>query len=240
MGTLEHLKAGLRLLALELSPGQERQFTLYRELLLEGNQRANLTAITDPQEVETLHFLDSLTVALAMPRPVPSGYTIADIGAGAGFPGLPLKIALPQIELALVEATVKKTAFLRHVVERLGLTGVTVLTGRAEEMARRPELREAFEMATARAVAELRTLMELALPFCKVGGRAVLLKKGALDDEVGAAATALQEMGGRLAQIQPVPSEVLGGSRALVVVEKVSPTPDRYPRRSGVPARRPM
>ncbi|MBI2172449.1 MAG: 16S rRNA (guanine(527)-N(7))-methyltransferase RsmG [Chloroflexi bacterium] len=234
------LAEGAAKLRLSLSPAQLAQFTRYREELLAWNHRVNLTAITDPQEVERLHFLDSLTVSLAMPSPVPPGYRVCDVGAGAGFPGLPLKIALPQIGLALVEATAKRTAFLVRLVSALALDGVAIHTGRAEELAHQPELRETFDLVTARAVAELPVLLELTLPFCAIGGRAVLLKKGDISQEVASAAKALEELGGRLANLTPVPEDLLPGGRTLVVVEKTSPSPVKYPRRPGMPAKRPL
>ncbi|MBI4202033.1 MAG: 16S rRNA (guanine(527)-N(7))-methyltransferase RsmG [Chloroflexi bacterium] len=230
------LKLGLPL----LTPIQARQFTRYREELLSWNKHMNLTAITDPAEVESLHFLDSLTVALAMPDPVPPGYSVCDVGTGAGFPGVPLKIAFPQIRLALVESTAKRTAFLSHLVQALDLADVAIHTGRAEELAHQPGLREVFDLATARAVAEARVLLELTLPFSRVGGCAVLMKKGNIAQEVAEAGSAIAVLGGRLEEVRRVPAEALPGDRALVVVEKAWPTPSRYPRRPGIPAKRPL
>lgn len=237
---LSLLQKGARKLGVALSDSQLHQFTRYREELLAWNQRVNLTAITVPAEVETLHFLDSLTLALALPAPAPPGYRLCDIGAGAGFPGVPLKIAFPQIRLTLVEATGKKTAFLRRLMETLALEAVDIFTGRAEELAHRPDLREALDFVTARAVAELPALLELTLPFCRVGGRTVLMKKGDLSKELAASNHALAELGGRLQKVMPVPEDVLPGQRALVVVQKVRATPANYPRRPGLPAKRPL
>ncbi len=240
MTTFSLLQAGAQKLGIPLAEVQLGQFARYCEELLAWNQRVNLTAITDPAAVEALHFLDSLTVALGMVRPLPPGYRVCDVGSGAGFPGVPLKIAFPQIELTLLEATGKKTAFLTHLVTALGLEGVEVQTGRAEDLAHQARLRESFDLVTARAVAELRALLELTLPFCRVRGRAVLLKKGDSAAETASASRALQELGGKLQGVVAVPEDVLPGQRVLVVVDKVQATPARYPRRPGMPAKHPL
>src|SRR6266436_572599 len=153
------------------------QFLRYRQELLDWNTRINLTAITDPEEVLLKHFLDSLSLLIVYDRP---GARLLDIGAGAGFPGLPLKIARPQWQVTLLEATGKKVTFLRHVIETLQLKNVVAVHGRAEELAHKAEYRAAFDIVTARAVASLPRLLEYAAPYCRVGGQIILLKKGDL------------------------------------------------------------
>jgi len=204
------------------------------------NRRVNLTTITEPADIKQLHFLDSMTVSLALPGPLRAGGHICDVGSGAGFPGVPLKILFPGIHLTLIDATAKRTRFLSALITTLGLEDVDVLTGRSEDLAHSSMLRESFDVVVSRGVAALPVLAELTLPFCRVGGRVVLQKKGDIRQEVAQAAHAWDELGGSLLEVKPVPSEVLGGQRVLVVVEKIAPSPGRYPRRAGVPTKRPL
>lgn len=240
MQRVQWLNRGVRRLGFVLTPRQVQQFCCYRQELVAWNRRVNLTAITEPADIEQLHFLDSLTVALALPEPVRAGGRICDVGSGAGFPGVPLKVLFPDIRLTLIESRAKRTEFLVALVAELGLEGVDVLTGRSEDLAHDAALREGFDVVVSRGVAPLRVLAELTLPFCRLGGRAVLQKKGDIQQELVQAAHALNELGGRLLKLEPVPSEVLGGQRVLVVVEKAAPAPARYPRRAGIPAKRPL
>ncbi|MBI4201150.1 MAG: 16S rRNA (guanine(527)-N(7))-methyltransferase RsmG [Chloroflexi bacterium] len=234
------LISGVQRLGYVLTPEQVEQFRAYQRQLLDWGRRVNLTAITEPGEVERLHFLDSLAVALALPEQVHAHGLVCDVGSGAGFPGVPLKILFPGMRLTLIDSVSRKTSFLSALVESLGLQGVDVLTGRGEDLAHDSALRESFDAVVARAVAPLRVLSELTLPFCRVGGSAILQKKGDVRQEVLDAARAMIALGGRLVAVMAVPAEVLPGERALVVVEKVAPTPDQYPRRAGIPAKRPL
>ena len=237
---VQWLKSGAKRLGLALTPYQEEQFCRYRHELLDWNSRVNLTSITEPADIERLHFLDSLTLALALPEPLRAGYQICDVGSGAGFPGVPVKILFPDIRLTLIDSTAKRTRFLNALVNALGLEGVNVHTGRSEELGHDATLREAFDMVVSRGVAALRVLAEYTLPFCRVGGQVVLQKKGDVKQELAEATHAWDELGGGLIDVRPVPPDVLEGERVLVVVEKVAPTPDKYPRRAGVPAKRPL
>ena len=164
-------------------------------------------------------------------------FRLLDVGAGAGLPGLPLKILYPGLDLVLLDSTAKKTAFLRHLSARLGLEDVEVETGRAEELAHQPRYREQFDVVVSRAVAALPSLVELTLPFCRVGGTFIAQKRGQIGQEIEAAATAIGILGGELREVRRVELEGLVG-HLLVVVAKRSPTPQRYPRRPGIPWRR--
>ncbi|MFC1568198.1 16S rRNA (guanine(527)-N(7))-methyltransferase RsmG [Candidatus Margulisiibacteriota bacterium] len=210
-------------------------FDLYLKELLEWDQKFNLTAITDPQEIRLKHFEDSLSLLQIMPL---TDQSVIDIGAGAGFPGIPLKIKCPQISLTLVEATKKKVEFLRHIVARLGLQDVKVISSRAEEFGQ--EQKEIFDIAVSRAVAELRVLTEYCLPFVKVGGLFVAYKEEKVEAEVEAARVAINALGGKLKEIKKVRLPDSDIVRSLVIIEKVSPTPHKYPRRAGMAKKRPL
>ena len=241
------LEQGARSLGIHLSASQLDRFERYYRELAEWNQRANLTAITGYEETQVRHFLDSLTACLAFrrddgtgPGSLPGVDRMVDVGSGAGFPGLPLKLAFPDIELHLIESVGKKAAFLEHVSGLLELEGVSVHSGRAEALARQPDLRESFDLALVRGVARLSLLLEYTLPFCRVGGRTVAHKHGGLEEELAGAEHALSELGGRVAGVYPVTLDGLTDNRVVVAFEKTAPTPDRYPRRVGIPAKRPL
>jgi 16S rRNA (guanine527-N7)-methyltransferase len=221
-----------------LTRRQLEAFAWYAAELLAWNERFNLTAITDPSDIETKHFADSLSCLLALkPRPADR---LVDIGTGAGFPGLPLKIILPRLQLTLVEATGKKAEFCRHVVDGLGLEGVTVVHARAEDVGQMPEHRAVYDWAVARAVAGMALLAEYLLPLVRLGGRAIAQKGETGPAEAHAAEGALRLLGGRVQQLIPVELPRIPETRYLVVVEKTAATPPEYPRRAGVPARNPL
>ncbi len=236
------LAKGLQEMGLEADSNRLRLFETYRDELIRWNQRVNLTSIVDPVEMEKRHFLDSLTLLYALPDGTASGagISIIDVGSGAGFPGIPVKLLLPETRVTLLEATGKKANFLSHIVSLLGLNGVEVLHGRAEDVARLPAYREQYDVAVARAVAALPTLAELCLPFVRVGGQFVALKKGDLETEVGSARKALHALGGGEARLIAVPLEQLSDGRYLVCSNKLCRTPDAYPRHAGAPFKRPL
>ncbi len=228
---------GAHQLDLDLTSVQLDQFSHYAELLIEWNLRFNLTSIVDPREIVIKHFLDSLSAA----RAIPAGSTrLIDVGAGAGFPGLPIKVALPDVSLVLVEATRKKCAFLQAVINELKLDNTALVNARAEEAGRLEEHREQYEVAIARAVAELPTLIEYLLPFVKIGGVAMAQKSREAEKETQRAAAAIAALGGRLRAVTPVVVPGLSEQRSLVIVEKIDRTPEKYPRRAGVPAKKPL
>ncbi len=238
---MEKLKSGTQKLGLYLSPGQLEQFHIYYKELVDWNRKMNLTRITGYEEVQVRHFLDSLTVTLAV-KSLAEGesFSVIDVGTGAGLPGIPLKILWPDIGLVLLEATAKKAKFLHHLVAKLGLGNVEIVVGRAEEVAHNARYRERFDLVLSRAVASLPTLVELTLPFCAIGGSFVAQKKGDIEQEVNKASRAITVLGGSLREIKAVDLEELGGERRLIVINKVGPAPPEYPRRPGVPAKRPI
>jgi len=251
------LQTGARsLLGLCLTARHLAAFQTYYEELTSWNQRLNLTTITSYRDVQIKHFLDSLTCLLALPSSVGEGEAYLpdtvpisttwhplrclDVGSGAGFPGLPLKIVRPELHLTLLEAAAKKTAFLQHVVERLGLEGVEIVTGRAEDLGRDPRYRQRYDLVLARAVAKMATLAEYCLPFCKVGGRFVAQKGADVSAELEAARSSLTILGGEIQEIKEIHIPEIDQLRSLVSVAKVAATPEKYPRRPGIPAKRPL
>ena len=236
------LAQGAGELGLSLDEGQLAQFEVYYRELADWNTRMNLTSVSDYEGVQVKHFLDSLTLLPALDGALPPEARVVDVGAGAGFPGLPLKLARPDLRPALVEATGKKANFLRHLAERLELAGVEVLTGRAEELAHRPELRAGFDLTLARGLAKLPALLEYTLPFTRRGGLVAAWKHGGdgLKAELASAQRPLQVLGGRVKSIYPVTAAGLTDNRVVMVIEKVKATPGEYPRRPGVPGKQPL
>ncbi len=233
------LLSGTQQFNLTLTHVQLTAFEQYSRELIAWNQKVNLTRIIEPDEIAVKHFLDSLSANLAWPD-LPPGFALIDVGSGAGFPGLPLKIARPDLRLTLLESTGKKTAFLRHLVDLLNLADVTILTARAEEAGHLPEHREQYDVAIARAVSALPVLAEYTLPLVKVGGRVIAQKGQDPAAEVKEAANALGILGGKLSRILPVVVPGLEAERHLVVIQKVKSTPRQYPRRPGLPAKKPI
>ncbi len=232
-----------RSLGVGLGEAEAATFALYRDLILAAAERFNLTAVRDPEEVERRHFLEALAFGAELERlgaiPPNGECRVIDIGSGAGLPGIPLKLAWPALRLSLLESNQKRCRFLRETIERLGLSAVEVLEGRAEVWARRDGYRDAFDLAVARAVAPLPVLIEYALPFLRPGACLAANKGSSAPREIEASGPALRELGGEVehtGSFQP-PG---GRPQTLILVRKLAATPERYPRRSGIAAKRPI
>ena len=226
------------LVGIQLTTRQLAAFKKYEEVLLEWNKNINLTAIRDGEGIRSKHFLDSLTCMLVWRDRPPE--RLIDIGTGAGFPGIPLKIIMPRLQLTLVESVGKKLEFCRHMVDILELENVTCLQARAEELGLAREHREKYDWAVARAVANLPVLAEYLLPLVRVGGGMLAQKGETGPAEAHKADRAIHVLGGRIKQLIPVLLPGVTEERFLVVVDKVSATPPGYPRRVGLPAKRPI
>lgn len=225
-------------LGIQLTDVQKEQFDRYYELLIEWNKVMNLTGITDYDEVNLKHFTDSLTIVRI--NEMNDVSTLIDIGTGAGFPGLPIKIAFPHIKVVLLDSLKKRIKFLDKVIEVLNLDDVVTLHGRAEDYAKKVEYREQFDMCVSRAVANLSTLSEYCMPFIKKGGYFVSYKSAESDEEISKSENAIDLLGGKIDKIEKfiLPGSDMG--RALVKINKVKNTPKKYPRKAGVPGKEPL
>jgi 16S rRNA (guanine527-N7)-methyltransferase len=227
------------LLGMDLSPVQEESFRVYARELLSWNEQINLTAIREPADMIRKHFLDSLTCTYAW-REMEPPTSLIDIGTGAGFPGIPLKILMPGLRLTLVESIGKKADFCRHIVDTLQLENVEVITARAEEVGAQDTHREMYDAATARAVAQLNILAEYLLPLVRVGGFAIAQKGNTAPAESQQANRAITILGGVIRPLILVMIPRVEEARYLVVMKKIKPTPAAYPRRVGIPSRKPL
>jgi 16S rRNA (guanine527-N7)-methyltransferase len=240
---MQRLLDGASALGLQLTAAQQAAFQLYYEELVAWNEKFNLTAITEYEQVQIRHFLDSLSCLVAeetrlvLQRP---NARYIDVGSGAGLPGIPLKLVCATSQLTLLEATGKKVAFLQHMIERLDLQAACAVKARAEDLGHHPDHREVYDLALARAVAELPTVVEYTLPFCKPGGFVVAQKGESGPAEAWAAQRAISLLGGELRRVVPVELAGLPEDRTLIVIEKIGRTPAAYPRRAGIPAKRPL
>lgn len=226
-------------LGVDLTPGQRSALKVYEDELLDWNEKISLTAIRDSEGVRAKHFLDSLTVLLAWERHAPPQHLV-DIGTGAGFPGLVLKLIWPATQVTLVESVHKKADFCRHMVDRLGLDGVTVLSERAETVGQDPDHRQTYDLAVARAVARMPILMEYLLPLVHRNGIVMAMKGETAPAETQEAGNAIQLLGGKLRKLVHVELPGVVEERFIVVVNKIAHTPDQYPRRVGIPAKNPI
>jgi len=232
----EKFRQGLENLNLDLTDKQIEQFLKYYEMLIEKNKVMNLTAITEYDEVIEKHFLDSISLCQVydLSKPV----KILDMGTGAGFPGVPLKIAFPEVEITLADSLNKRIKFLDEVVAELGLEKVTTIHARAEELARNKEHRENYDLVVSRAVANLSTLGEYCIPFVKMGGNFISYKSGEIEDEVNAARKAIKILGGEIKDIYKF--DLSDQKRSFVTIEKIKTTPKTYPRKAGTPSKEPL
>ena len=225
-------------LCISLTPTQVNMFATYEDLLIEWNTKFNLTTITDPSEIRVKHFLDSLTCLRVIPEQ--GSFSLIDIGTGAGFPGIPLKIINPLINLTLAESIGKKAEFCQIAVEKLRLTNTQVITSRAETIGQDQKFRECYDWAIARAVASLPVLAEYLLPLVRIGGSMLAQKGGNVDIEIGQSDNAIKILGGKLDSVIPISLPDGMGERTLIQIRKITPTPSRYPRRPGTPKKKPL
>lgn len=240
--TLEIVAGGAARFGIALGPAQLGLMARFVALLLERNQRLNLTRIVEPGEIERRHLLDSLTCALPVlaEGSVMAGWSCIDVGSGGGLPGIPLAIAFPGLRMTLLESAGKKAAFLQEVVAELGLANVSVRTGRAEEAARDSGERDGYDLVVARALAPLPVALELCLPFARPGGLVVLPRGSDLAGQLADGAAAAEQLAGRLRPPIALDDPDLPPGRSLVVADKLGATPARFPRRPGVAAKRPL
>lgn len=225
-------------LGIVLSEVQKKQFDQFYDLLVEWNKVMNLTGITEYEEVNEKHFIDSLSIVKAVD--MEKVYTVIDVGTGAGFPGIPLKIAFPHLKIVLLDSLNKRIKFLNEVIDQLGLKDISTIHGRAEDYAKQMEYRERFDLCVSRAVANLSTLSEYCIPYVQVGGMFIPYKSGEIDEEVVQAKKAVHLLGGKLEDVvkfQLPESEI---SRSFVKIKKVNSTTKKYPRKSGLPAKEPI
>lgn len=226
----------LKEIGIELSDEQLEQFLTYYEMLIEKNKVMNLTAITDFDEVLEKHFEDSLSLIQAVD--LEKSQTVIDLGTGAGFPGIPLKIAFPNLQITLADSLNKRILFLDDVIRELGLVGIDTVHGRAEDLAKNSDYREKFDLCVSRAVANLSTLSEYCLPFVKIGGKFISYKAGECDEEVAASKSSVFLLGGKISDIKKF--ELGESGRAFVIIDKASGTPKKYPRKAGTPSKDPL
>ena len=221
-------------IGVEISQKQAEQFYTYMELLLEWNEKMNLTAITDPEEVILKHFIDSLTIIPYLKE----ADTVLDIGTGAGFPGIPLKILEENKKFTLLDSLYKRIIFLQTVITELELKNIQAIHGRAEEFVSKE--RETYDIVTSRAVARLNVLLEYMLPFVKVGGRCICMKSFEIEEELKEAKKAIEILGGEIEKIDEITLPNTDIKRKIVVIKKVKNTPSKYPRKAGTPAKEPI
>lgn len=234
----DKFKSGLSDLRIELTEKQIDQFLTYYEMLVEKNKVMNLTAITEFDEVIEKHFLDSLS--LIKVKNLHNRTNVLDLGTGAGFPGIPLKIAFPELNITLMDSLNKRILFLQDVINELGLTDIEAVHGRAEEAARNKKYREKYDLCVSRAVANISTLSEYCLPFVKVDGQFISYKSGNIDEELDSAKKGIKILGGTITDVHKFDLGENKQGRSFVIIDKNQPTPKTYPRKAGTPSKNPL
>lgn len=232
------LEDGCQAFGVTLTDKQIEQFEKYYELLVEWNKVMNLTGITEFDEVMQKHFVDSAAAAKYVEMEKVN--SLIDVGTGAGFPGIPLKILYPHLQVTLLDSLNKRIKFLEEVVDNLGLTGIETVHGRAEDAAKKAEYREQFDLSVSRAVANLASLTEYCLPFVKVGGKFVSYKSVSVDEEITQSKKAVYVLGGEIGKVEKFNLPESDMERALVIIEKKRSTPKKYPRKAGMPTKEPL
>lgn len=227
-------------LDIALSDEQIEQFQIYYEMLIETNKVMNLTAITQLDEVVTKHFLDSIALANVYQIIKNKELKIIDLGTGAGFPGIPLKIAFPQLQVTLMDSLNKRVKFLNSVIDELSLVNIDAIHGRAEEMARKTEYRQQYDLCVSRAVANLSTLTEYCLPFVKVDGMFISYKSSNIEDELNLSLNAIKILGGKLTEVKKLSLPESDIERSFVMIKKIKNTPKTYPRKPGTASKEPI
>lgn len=235
---LEKFKNGLQQLHIALSEKQMEQFLQYYELLVEKNKVMNLTAITEFDEVVEKHFLDSVSLTKQMDLHQP--LKVLDLGTGAGFPGIPLKIVFPELEITLMDSLNKRVLFLQDVISSLQLQNIEAVHGRAEEAARNKKYRESFDLCVSRAVANISTLSEYCLPFVKIGGSFISYKSSTIEDELKDGKKGIAILGGKVKDVYKFTLSDSKLQRSFVIIEKEKKTPKAYPRKAGTPSKDPL
>jgi len=238
MNSIEALLKGVGDLNIELSQVQAERFVKYKELLKEWNKKINITAITEDDEIDIKHFLDSLTPVTT--RLFENSIKLIDIGTGGGFPGLPLKIYNEGLKVTLLDSLNKRIAFLKEVIEALGLKDIEAIHGRAEEFGRKEDFREQYDISISRAVASLNTLSEYCIPFVKVGGYFVSMKGPDVEDELREAERGIKILGGKIVEVATVKIPLSDIVHTLIIIEKIKETPTKYPRAGGKPKKNPL
>lgn len=237
---VDKMSAGADQLGIKLSECQLEQFYQYYELLIEWNKVMNLTAITELEDVIAKHFIDSLSLIRVVKELPDMDASLIDVGTGAGFPGIPLKIAFPNLKITLLDSLNKRIKFLNQVTESLGLTDIEAIHGRAEDYGRDIKYREQFDFCVSRAVANVATLSEYCLPFVKVGGRFIPYKSGKIDEELEAGKKAIGILSGEVESIERFQLIEAEADRALVVIKKTAKIGKRFPRKAGLPSKEPI
>lgn len=235
---LEKFKNGLQQLHIELSEKQMEQFLQYYEMLIEKNKVMNLTAITEFDEVVEKHFLDS--VSLTQQLDLHQSLKVLDLGTGAGFPGIPLKIVFPELEITLMDSLNKRVLFLQDVISSLQLQNIEAVHGRAEEAAKNKKYRESFDLCVSRAVANISTLSEYCLPFVKIGGSFISYKSSTIEDELKDGKKGIDILGGKVKDVYKFTLSDSKLQRSFVIIEKEKKTPKAYPRKAGTPSKDPL
>jgi 16S rRNA (guanine527-N7)-methyltransferase len=236
--TKEQFAEVLAAQGISLTDRQKEQFDHFFRLLVEWNEKMNLTGITEEGQVYNKHFYDSITPAFYFP--FDQVQSVVDIGGGAGFPSIPLKICFPHLKMTIIDSLNKRMSFLQHVAKELGLENLNPVHGRAEDRGQEAIYREKFDLVVARAVARLNLLSEFCLPFAKVGGHFVALKGAEITPELAEAKKAIKTLGGKTRKVETFQLLEEAGERNIVIMEKIEATPKSYPRKAGVPAKKPL